>query len=442
MKKITAVIAVLAVAASLTACNENRSPTESIPGNSSAEQSSSSLKTSDQSSTAPSSPQDSSNEPDNSLAQNDYVTDKNILDQVTLIKDGLPEFKPLYTTAGLNCKTLLGIRQSDGAPSVNSVYVTKTGAAIWLSDYPNYHYVWIDADGNELDRVGFNFADKKDTIPDRDYPGTGIFNPSSTYGSGLYYYQNGKLQKNVTLPKCHRADLIQENSQYLYIAPERENLTLYDLEKESAIKTLSAESFGLEGNSWVIDFVHVVTPNLATVTLLEYDTVKAGEYIGSENFCTFLLELPTLETVQKLPDATELTALDDNNFIMTKREGKIRAVSLAKLDGDKLTETKTDLTINEVSQFFNSANIILSPNKKVALLRDWVNENGKGGSSLRCRAVSTDTMQVLWELRASSESGISAGYPPAAITDGAVLYMFSAPADSSDRLLYQCGVRK
>lgn len=438
MKKITTIIAVLAIAASLTACSENNSPTESIPGNSSAAQSSSSLNSSGQSNDAAQSSQQSSSDASGSdPANDDYVMDKDILNKVILIKDGLPEFKPLYTTTGLNCKTLLGVH-SDA--SVGGVYCTKDGAAIWLSDLPDYHYIWIDAEGNELDRVGFNFADKKDTIPDRDYPGTGIFKPSSDYGNGAYYYQSGKLQKNVTLPQCHRADLIQEKSQYLYIDPEQKNLTLYDLENESAVKTLSAENLGLEGNSWVFDFVHAVTPNLATVTLIEYDANKTGEYNGSENFRTFLLELPTLKTVQKLPDATELIALDDSNFIMTKREGDIRTVSLAKLDGETLTETKTNLTINEVSQFFNSSNIVLSPNKKVALLRDWVNE--KDGSSLRCRAVSTDSMQVLWEFRASSESEISVGYPAAAITDDAVLYMFNQPADSSDKLLYCVSANK
>ncbi len=369
-------------------------------------------------------------------AQDDYVMDDAILDRIRLVKDPLSQLDLLKATEGLECKTVLAVQSSAGDHSIGGIYIIETGLAMWMSDYPNYHYFWIDRDGNELDHVGFDFVDRKDRIPDRDYPGTGIFNPSSTYGSGLYYYQNGRLKKNVTLPQCHRSDLIQENSQYLYIDPERENLTLYDIEKESAIKTLSAESFGL-GNSWVIDFVHAVTPNLATVTLLEYDENNAIEYNGSQNFRTFLLELPTLRTVQKLPDGTELIALDDNNFIMTEQEGKIRIVSLAKLDGEKLTETKTDLTISEVSQFFNSANIILSPNKKVALLRDWVND---GGSYLRCRAISTDSMQVLWEFRASSESGILLGYPPAAITDDAVLYMFNEPGDNSDRLLYRVGV--
>ncbi len=434
MKKITAIIAVLAVAASLTACRERGTPSEIIPGNSSTSQNSSNSESPDQSSDATQpSAQDSSDNPGSNPAQDDYVMDKDILSEVTLIKDGLPEFEPLYATDGVNCKTLLGIPNSDGGAAV---YGTKTGVAIRLSQYPNYHYIWIDADGKELDRAVFNFVDENYSTPDRDYPGTEIFVPSWAYGSSVYYYRDNKLQKNVALPKCHRADLIHENSQYLYIASDRESLTLYDLEKESAIKTIFAKSFGL-GDSWVIDFVHAVTPDLATVTLLEFDPDKAGEYTGNENFRTFLLELPTLETVQKLPDATELTALDDNNFIMTKKEGKIRTVSLAKLDGEKLTEIKTDFTISEVSQFFNSSNIVLSPNKKVALLRDWVNEKPKLGSSMRCRAVSTNTMKVLWEVHASSESGISIGYPSAVVTDDAVLYMFNSPTDGSDRLLYR-----
>ena len=425
MKKITAIIAVLAIAASLTACSKNRSPAENIPVNSSASQSTSSLKSPDQSSAAPSSSQSSSNKSDVASAQS----------EVTLIKDGLPEFKPLYATDGLNCETLLGIPNSDGKPEI---YGTQTGSAIMLTKHSGYHYIWIDADGKELDRAVFNIVDENYLTPDRDYPGTGIFVPSWAYGSPVYYYRDDKLQKNVALLQCHRSDLIQENSQYLYIAPERESLTLYDLEKESAIKTLSAESFGL-GDSWVIDFVHAVTPDLATVTLLDTKDLQPSEYNGSESFRTFLLKLPTLEIVQQLPDATELTALDDKNFIMTRRDGKIRAVSLAKLDGGKLTETKTDLTINEVSQFFNSSNVVLSPNKKVALLRDWGNEKEKVGTSLRCRAVSTDTMQVLWEFRASNESGISIGYPSAVITDDAVLYMFSSPTDDSDTMLYRVG---
>lgn len=129
MKKITALIAVLAIAASLTACSENTHPADNVLRDPSASQSSSNFESSDQSGIVQSSSQSSFDKSDSVPTQDDYVMDKDILGEVTLIKDGLPEFEPLYATDGLNCKTLLGIPNSVGSAAV---YDTKAGIAIVL----------------------------------------------------------------------------------------------------------------------------------------------------------------------------------------------------------------------------------------------------------------------------------------------------------------------
>lgn len=374
----------------------------------------------------------SSSDPETSEPeQDDYILDEAILNEMRLNKDDLPDLVLLGDTEGLEYKTLFKV--TNGEP-VNKLWLTETGPAIWFSKYPNYHYFWIDSDGNELDHVGFNFYDQRDRIPDINYPGSDVF----VSDGEVLYYSGGKLQKTVQLPQSHRASFSADHLQYLYIDPKRNKLTLYDLETGSAVKELSVKDLGFS-EPWVLDFVNVVTPKLATVTLLEFDENMASEYQGNENFRTFLLELPTLNIIQQLPDGAELTALNDETFLMTKQEDTVRRVSRAWLENGRLVEAETEFIINEKSLYFAPANIILSPEKRVALLLDWA----QGGSYMRCRAVSTDTMQVLWEAHISGENGtVSLGYPCSAITDDAVMYFFGALWYSDDKYLYRIGAQK
>lgn len=383
----------------------------------------------------------------NDTPKDDFVQDEAVLAQIGLEKDDLPALDIRYATEGLECKALFGVRTLSKARGID---ITETGFVISLShnpgtpDVPYTHYLWFDRDGNKLDHVGFDLNAADGRIPDRDYPDKGFFETTSINDgiSKALYFQNGTLQKTVQLPKCRRADYTPDNLKYLCIDEERKNLILYDFETETAASVLPAEEFGYD-DAWVLDFVRVVTPGLATVTLLELDENTASEYHGEENLRTYLLELPTLNILQQLPDGAELTALDSGNFLMTKQSDKIRRVSRAKLEDGKLVETETDFTINETSQFFDQANIILSPDKKVALLRDWIDNQ----TTLRCRAVSTDDMRLLWECRVPGVSNglITGGYTPAAITDDAVFYMFGSDGfvdDNGKRPLYRIGVNK
>lgn len=395
----------------------------------------------------------SSSDPETSdPEQDDYILDENILNEMSLSKDELPKLELLGDTEGLEYTTLAAIRTPNGDPSVRGLCLTETGPAIWLSNYPNYHYFWIDNDGNELDHVGFNFYEQKDRIPNINYPGSDVF----VLDGEVLYYSGGRLKKTVQLPQSHRASFSPDNLQYLYIDPERNKLELYfpetesfavkgmsvkDLgytEPESAVNELSVQDLGFS-EPWVFDFVNVVTPKLATVTLLECDENMASEYQGNENFRTLLLELPTLNVIQQLPDGAELTALGDDVFLMTKQEGGVRRISGATLShSGKLNEIDSDVFLNEKSPYYASSNIILSPNKLTALLID---DGDK--SDLRFRAVSVENqLQVLWEAHISAETIGTPGYPYAAITDDAVMYIIGESWDSGEKYLYRIGAKK
>lgn len=388
-----------------------------------------------------SSDSDSSDNSDDSSDQSSDPIPQEILDRISLGKDDLPKPELLNATDGLECETLLTVRPQDYL-SIRGIYLKGTDPVIWASDNTrNYHYFWIDSDGNELDHVAFDvYNSHKEVLPDRDYPGTGIFGPFDVDGTAdgrweVRYYQNGKLQRAIQIPKGYKSDFMPDQSQYLYIDNDRKNLILYDLKTETVIKSLSVDDFDY-GNSWVMAFVNIVTPKLATVTLFDYDTSSASEWHGDETLHTFLLELPTLDIIQRLPDSTELMALDDENFLMTKQEGNVRRVSRAKLENGKLTETETAFTVNENSQYFNFINIILSPRKKVAFIQDF------DYNVIRCRAVSTDTMQLIWECKLPGGSAIPPGiHLLAAVTDDAVLYLFGNTLnDGDDQPLYRIGM--
>lgn len=394
--------------------------------------------------------QGNSKTPDTSsdTIHNDYVMDEAILNQISLEKNGLTELELMGASEGLECLTLFNLRSSDGRDVwLRQIDITETGFVISLShtpktsDSPYYHYFWLDRQGKESDHVCF---DLKDKIPDRDYPENGFFKTTSEDGIiEARYYTDGKLQKAVQLPECRRASFTPDKSQYLYIDEERKNLTLYNPETKFAVSALSVKDFGFE-DPWVMDFVNVVTPKLATVTLLEYDADNVSEYYGNENLRTFLLELPTLRIIQQLPDGSELMALDDENFLMTKQENQDRRISRAKAEDGKLTETETDFVIHNTTQFFNSANITLSPEKKIMLIRDWETNFNNGGAYMRCQTVALDTMQLLWEIKIPGEGYFQPEfYTPAAITDDAVLYMFGDSLNSGDdKPLYRVGVKK
>lgn len=372
--------------------------------------------------------------------QNSNIIDDDILSEIRLEKSDMPALDFLSSTDGLECKTLFNIRQYNGDSMFGRLYLTETGPVILVSSIGYDHYFWTDRDGNELDHVAIDFDNGREEIPDRDYPEKGIFHEDGS----VLYYRNGKLQKTVRLPECRRADFTPDQLQYLYIDPERNKLTLYDLETESDIKSVSLEDLGY-AEPWVMEFVNVVTPKLATVTLLEYS--EATEYHGGENLRTFLLELPTLNVVQQLPDDTKLIALDDENFLMIKREKretKNYRVSHAKLEDGEPTETETNFRVSNMTAYNNAMGscIIMSPDKKVALLREWETNNEYGDGYMICRAVATDTMQLLWECRLAGGDTIPTGFfTSAVITDDAKLYLIGDTLGMQDyKPMYYIGM--
>lgn len=375
---------------------------------------------------------DSSDNSDSSGSYSDedeYVLDEDVLKSVRLIN---PRYDlPSHSSLG-DIEELLSVYPTGGDPlTISGIYAVDTGVVIWARNNSYDHYFWLDKNNVETDHVAFNISGQKELIPNRVYPNGGYFRSTFEDGtSELLYYRSGSLVSAVPLPEVHRASLTPDNKQYLCIDTERENLILHDLETGAAVRSLTAKDFGLNDN-WVFEFVNVVTPKLATVTLLEADPNKASEYNGSENLHSYLLELPSLRIIQQLPDGTELTAIDDEHFLMNSRfgvSGKSREFTRAKMENGQLVDLKDRIAFDDRWQADNSSNIILSPSKNVVLLRYWGNTG-----YLEIRTYSTDTLQPLWDITIWSGETIPSGFlTPAAITDDAVVYLFGNTLISED----------
>ena len=366
---------------------------------------------------------------DSSDSEDEYVLDKEVLNGVRLIN---PIYEPPEHDSDIKLEELLCVYSTNLDLSIKGIYAIDTGIVIWAYNDPYDHYFWLDKNNVEVDHVAFNINDPKGLIPDREYPNGGYFiEPSEDGTSELRYYQNGRLKKTVKLPDVYRAAFTKDHSQYLYITPDKKSLVLYDLETETVVQTKTLPDLGYNDN-WGYEFVNTVTSDLATVSLFAA-TANSGvapEYTGNESLRGYLLELPTLRQIQGLFDSPELTAIDDENFILTTRyDNNTRLVFRAESINGEIVETTTKFTLNERSQFYNSSNIILSPNKKVLLIRDW----DKGNNYMRCTAVSTDTMRVIWECELPSGETLPSGlHLYAAITDDAVLYMFGDTLNNED----------
>ena len=370
---------------------------------------------------------DSSDSSNSVPDEDEYVLDKKVLDNVRLINPMYEQPEYVFSTT---VEELLSVYSLDFDLSIKGIYAVDTGVVIRARSDSYDHYFRLDKNNVEVDHVAFNISDQKELIPNRDYPEGGYFKTTNEDGTTeLRYYQNGKLISTAPLPEAHRASLTSDNKQYLYIDPERKDLVLYDLETGAVIRSLSVKDLGYD-DPWTFDFVNAVTPKLATVTLLEADPNKASEYNGDENLHSCLLELPSLRVIQQLPDSTELTAIDDENFIMTKRKNSTqRIVSIAKFTNGELVEREYQYSIDEVSQIDHSSNIILSPSKKFVLVRFRSSDN----YWLNCRVYTTDELQPVWEQTLKCGGTIPSDfYTPAALTDDAVLYMFGDTLTDGD----------
>ncbi len=445
----------LCIVLALTACNgetDDLSVPESISGTSDIN-SDPAPKNSDQSGNL--SPESSDPE------QGGYVQDEAILSQISLEKNVIPDIVRMpqikYASDNLECKELFRFRSPQFNTVIDGINITETGFVISLSYnpvtpyIPYTHYLWFDRDGKELDHVAFDLNAADVRIPDRDYPENGFFiTPFQSEIRKALYFQNGTLRKAVQLPQCYRSDyssFSSDKSQFLCIDGKQKNLILYDFKNDTAAMVLPVEKFGYD-DPWRFEFVRIVTPELATVTLLEYDEKVMYEYHGVDKLRrhTYLLEFPTLNILQQLPDGSELTSLGDGNFLMTKQYDKnSRSVFRAKLENGKIVDMEETghRFKNEPSQFHDRSNIILSPNKKVVLFRYW--EDGDNDHYMTCYAASTDDMRQLWQCDVSlNTDGIDRiSYMPAAITDDAVLYQFHFGYDNGEYYsVYRFGVNK
>lgn len=361
---------------------------------------------------------------DDSSADVDY---EEMLSNARLRYDNLSDFDLPYVSGDVTCETVLAARAEYEHVDVSELYATDRGLVISVFDHHlNKHYFSVDRDGNELDHAAYEYYLMNDNIPEFDYPEGDAFTfPLIDSGYELRFYQNGKLQKAVKLPSASRSSLSEDKTKYLYINDERDTLTLFDVDAEIDVATRTVESFGLDA-PWTIQLVNMLTPKLAAVTLIYVDAPHG--FSGEEEVRTFLISLPTLDVVQRLPDGATLRALDDNTFIMTKRDS--REIVRAVLENGELIEKERISAISQGSdaaQYYNTGNILLSPNKKVMLIREW------DGGDLRCRAFSTDNMQLLWEARLRGEDWLPTGfYTSAAITDDAEFYIFGDSLISKD----------
>lgn len=396
--------------------------------------------TSDESSSS-SSGSDSSETSDQSSDPIKEEQDPAILAQIRLEKNDLQKPEILNATEGLECDALFAVRGLNPNIWINDFCLTETGLSISMYGYYN-HFFRTDRNGNELDHVAFSIFEKDPKIPDRDYPGTGLFDFS--LGEMVWYSPNGNFQDPKVLPEYSRyLEFNSDLSQFLYIDGRDSGIGLYDIGLQSDIASLSAENIGFDYNSWIK--IHMLTPKLAAVTMFQDnqrpDDPPDKDYSDTPAR-TFLLELPTLTVIQQLPDNADIIALNDDNFLIAKLEGGIRRITRARFADGRLTETETEtgLSVNcEKESVFEKYTqyYVLSPDKKVLLLRDYDCEDPKVPSFSRTtfRAFSTDDMQLLWEfeLPPGYERPMGA-YTPAVISDDAQLYLFVETRDSSGKV--------
>lgn len=360
------------------------------------------------------------------IKRDDYIPDSTIINQVKLNYDTLSAVELENATNGLKCETLFSVQADSSDLNVRGLYADKTDVVLWVSNSPDYNYFWLDNNGKELQHIGFDF-DQKDVIPDYNYPDDGVFKAND----GVRYYQNGRLQKTVQLPECHRGDFTSDYSQYLYINKDYQTLTLYSLDTETSLGTLVRNN-----ENYRMDFVDIITDKLAAVIMLNTSDIEGSEYNGEEKFRTLLVELPTMKVIQELPYGAHFIALNDGKYLMTRHNDDVQRVSCVTTSNGEFIETQSAITIDEAFGYFHSNHFILSPDKKTLLLRYNGKYNENGVSYMQCKAISTDTMQVLWECQLPST--ISGGfYTPAVITDNAVAYISGFSFDDKNVPLYR-----
>lgn len=329
-------------------------------------------------------------------------------------RDNLHDPTILNSTNGLECKTLLYLRSPAAKASISGIYVNESEPCILAKSSDRAYFFDLSKDGSSKGRDLRYSSTLDHLIKNNAYSDNTVFSSTKNYEE-FEFYDTETLQMISGLRTCHCADILPDEKKYLYIDRERGNLILYNMATDYNTTARTASSFTL-GTAWVLDNVNAVSPELATVRLLKRDPDNASEYTGNEEFRTFLLDLRTLDIIQKLPDDSEVMALDNENFLVAERISKgltnERRIYRAKLRDGVLVDMGEDPIYCEYS-----ADVLMSPNKKVAVIRET--QNGK----IHCTAVSTDDLSTIWEIRFSDEGFITGLARPAAVTDDAVLYI-------------------
>lgn len=347
------------------------------------------------------------------------ISDPGDMNELYIDREDLRDPTVISSTSSLECKTLFYLREAGeyGSPGLRNIFVRGDGICVLVKSSltDNDHLFMLDKDGSASGVRHLRFdGSTYDLSKDLRVNDNRVFTASHNFSE--FGFNGAKTREMLSDLPDHKSsiqgfDIMTDECLYLYIDPEREKLTLYNMETKTDIASILASDFDL-GDSWVIDLVNVVSPELATVTLLNYDPNKASGYTGNENFRTYLVELPTLNIIQQLADDTEIMALDDENFLVAERALSGRRIYRAALENGKLFETG--------EYFVNcdyNANVLLSPNKKVAVIRE-----NTGAYNMRCTAVYADTLEQIWSIEFSDDF-ITGFTKPAAVTDDAVLYL-------------------
>lgn len=355
-------------------------------------------------------------------AESDPITSTAISDpgdtgELYIDREDLRDPTVISSTSGLECKTLFYLRAPGeyGSPSIRNIFVNRDGIFVLASDgqIGNDYLFDLDKDGNGYRHFKYDgsiYGYSKDlSVNDNS-----LF--TTTHNFNEFGFYDAKTREMLSdLPSCYRADLLLDEKKYLYIDPERRDLVLYNIETKNNTASIAAVDFIL-GTDWVIDSVNAVSPELATVRLMKYDPDNASGYTGNEDFRTYLLELSTLKVIQQLSDDAEVMALDEGNFLVAERvqieHRNGRRVYRAKLENGNLVKTGEYYVNCEYG-----ANVLLSPNKKIAVIRE-----NTGAYNMRCTAVYADTLERIWSIEFSDEY-ITGFTMSAAVTDDAVLYL-------------------
>lgn len=348
-----------------------------------------------------------------SYSESSDSTKYEIQNTIKFEQDGLITPTIINSIGDVECKPLLRLTSDKNDASILRIFTKDDGFVIFTECSGNPRLFNFDRDGNSHGIGSLTWDMKINGIMYNLYSDSRFFFVTETYDKFASVFNSYKM---TDLPECHSGEPLFDEMKYLYIDKDRENLILYNIETNYNTASVSATYFNL-GTVWILDRVNAVSPGLATVTLIKSYGSGDSVNIGNEEYRTFLLELPTMKVIGQLPVNSEVIALDEENFLIATKENSSFKISRAVLQDGKLVESGTD----PVTKNYHP-NIVLSPNKKIMLIREWMQDDNFN-DYMKCTAISTDDMQTIWEIGLEDSELKAGSYEPAAITDDAVLYL-------------------